>query len=212
MFALGSQGWLPTASSPNWPSWSFGTLWDLPFPGIHPTPFLRSAFTPISTNFCTLSIPAPQSLRPLPWIFSFSFPPVLALEVRRFGCYLCDWFHLPTLLPVPQWSYNLYGRDLQRVTCIYPIANWNLKEKHITMDSVLPCEKRLSSKSWMSLADGVVGGVWMILCGTHRIQDFLFKFYTATEYVLHQSCNGAETTFSRGGWIRRPTCSRQDDQ
>lgn len=81
------------------------------------------------------------------------------------------------------------------------------------MDSVLPGEQRLSSKSWMSLADGVVGGVWMILCGTHRIrQDFLFKFYTATEYVLHQSCNGAETTFSRGGWIRRPTCSRQDDQ
>lgn len=128
MFALGSQGWLPTASSPNWPSWSFGTLWDLPFPGIHPTPFLRSAFTPISANFCTLSIPAPQSLRPLPWIFSFSFPPALVLEVSGFGCYLCDWFHLPTLLPVPQWSYNLYGRDLQRVTCIYPIANWNLKK------------------------------------------------------------------------------------
>lgn len=83
-----------------------------PFPDTHPTPFLRSAFTPISANFCTLGIPAPQSLRPLPWIFSFSFPPALALEVRGFGCYLCDWFYLPILLPVLQWPYNLYGRDL----------------------------------------------------------------------------------------------------
>lgn len=128
MFALGSQGWLPTASSPNWPSWSFGTLWDfsrsrhtshsLPQVSIHS--YQRKL---LHTQYSCSSITETLALN----IFFF-FPPALALEVRGFGCYLCDWFHLPVLLPVPQWSYNLYGRDLQRVTCIYPIANWNLKK------------------------------------------------------------------------------------